>query len=424
LKITTKLLLAYLFFSLISFSIIIIWVNQSIEDDSFIAIEKQMMEKADISELTFREILSRYEKTATQEQSADMVKEVLDALKASGREVRIYDGKQTLLGFAKNGIVVTDSAPKVFSKNIVNALEGNYAYTITDQNLIYFAMPIQDMFYQNAYVFEIVEDISYYYEIMDKIRSLLIVGAGGFIVLITLSSLFMARKSTKPIKALLNAQKQFVSNVSHELRTPLAAIRGFSQYLYDGENDVTYKKIYAHLVTESNRLTVLIDELLLLSKFDKTSEVLGTERVDLSSLTASVIQEMRPKSEAKGLFIKANLSLELGVAVNKILMSHAISNIIDNAIKYSTEGTMISIATSKRDNTAFLTISDQGIGINKNDLPLVQKRFYRAENAHVARGSGLGLSLCREIVEKFDGELTIESEIGEGTVVTLSLPLA
>jgi signal transduction histidine kinase len=466
LKYATRLLLNYLFFSILSFSIIIIWVNKAIDHYSFVTIEKQMMEKADICELSFREILTRYEKSNNQVDTSDVAKDVLEVLKASGREVRIYDNNIKLLGMAANGIVVYNGSPKIFKSNIRKALKGNYSYTVTNKSLIYFAIPIQDSYYQNAYVFEIVENISYFYDIMEKIRYILIIGAGGFIFLITLSSLYIARKTTKPIKYLLSAtekfsrqqfdqvklnrkdelgmlaaglnqmgiklndyiqyQKQFISNVSHELKTPLAAIRGFSQYLYEGESeDKDLKKIYFHLINESERLTKLINELLILSKFDKaTTPELNINKENLSDIAYVVIQEMKPNAEKREISIEADLKNGVLVDVNKILMSHAIANILDNAIKYSNVGGHIRVETSTRQNAAVIKITDQGIGIHKNELSLVQERFYRAGNSNLAKGSGLGLSLCKEIVEKFNGQLILESEIGVGTSVSLLLPLA
>lgn len=464
-KYATKLLLTYLFFSILSFSIIIIWVNKAIDYYSFVTIEKQMMEKADICELTFREILSRHEKSTDQVQPSELAKDVLEALKASGREVRIYDNNMKLLGMAANGILVINGTPKIFEGNISKALKGNYSYTVTSSNLIYFAIPIQDKYYQNAYVFEIVENISFYYDIMDKIRNILLVGAGGFILLITLSSLYIARKTTKPIKYLLEAtekfsrqqfeqvelnrkdelgmlaaglnrmgnklndyiqyQKQFVSNVSHELKTPLAAIMGLSQYLYEGEKeDKELKKIYFHLVNESNRLTKLINELLILSRLDKAAQELISDKEDISELTSSVIQEMKPKAEKKEITIVTDLENGVLIQVNKMLISQAIANILDNAIKYSRTGGIVRVETSADQKAAVIKISDQGIGIPRSDLSMVKERFYRAGNANIAKGSGLGLSLCREIVEKFNGQLVIESEIGVGTTVSILLPLA
>ncbi|WP_240479724.1 sensor histidine kinase [Paenibacillus wynnii] len=444
---------------------IIVSVNKAIDYFSFVTIEKQMMEKADLCELSFREILAKHEKAEGEGQVSNVPRSALETLKASGQEVRIYDSNQKLLGLAVNGIIVYDGNPLIFKGNIENALKGNYSYSVTDNKLLYFAIPIQDMYYQNIYVFEFVEDISYFYEIMNQIRYILFASAGGFLVPITLSSLFIARNTTKPIKYLLGAtekfskqqfeqvelnrkdelgmlaaglnrmgiqlndyiqyQKQFVSNVSHELKTPLAAIRGFSQYLYEGDNeDKELQKIYFHLVNESDRLTLLINELLMLSRFDKAGpDEIGTEKTDLSELTGQVIADMRAKAEGKAISLEVKLEKGAFAYVNQILMSHAIANILDNAIKYSNANTHIQIETLIRQKEAVIQIRDQGIGIGEDEIAQVQERFYRARNSNEAKGSGLGLSMCKEIAEKFNGYLVIESKIDVGSTVSIVLPL-
>lgn len=448
-------------------------MNKAIDYYSFITIEKQMMEKADLSELSFREVLAQHRSSSGEPQTTEIVRLALEKLKASGKEVRIYDSSQQLIGLAVDGIIINDGKPQIFEKNIEKALNGSYAYTVTEEHLLYFATPIQNQFYENAYVYEFVEDISYFYAIMDQIRYILFVGAGGFIVLITLSSLWIARNTTRPIKLLLGAvqsfsrqefrrvhlnrkdelgmladgldsmgrqlhdyiqyQKQFVSNVSHELKTPLAAIRGFSQYLVEGENEnKELQKIYAHLLQESDRLTRLINELLLLSRFDKAgSDELEVEKTEMNELIQQVALNMEAKAKDKGIKIMVSKAegevtdeglTRVYANVNPMLMSHAIANLVDNAIKYSASHTQIEIEMGHTTSEVVIRIRDQGIGIAGDELERVQERFYRAKNASTANGSGLGLSICKEIVERFNGYIDMESELGKGTTITIVLP--
>ncbi|MEK3900203.1 sensor histidine kinase [Paenibacillus sp. FSL R7-0179] len=455
----------YLLFSVLSFAVIILSVNKAIDYFSFVTIEKQMMEKADLGEMSFREVLSRHEQEVDAGQMEAVARSALETLKASVKEVRIYDSSQKLLGLAVDGIVINNKTPVVFAGNIQNALKGNYAYTVSEDHLLYFAVPIQDKYYQNSYVYEFVEDVSYFYTMMDQIRYILFAGAGGFIILITLSSLFIARNTTKPIKYLLGAtesfsnqqfrevrlnrkdelgmlaaglnrmgiqlsdyiqyQKQFVSNVSHELKTPLAAIKGFSQYLYEGEDEnEELQRIYFHLVNESDRLTRLVNELLMLSRFDKAGQDgIDAEKTDLAQLAEGVAAGLRAKADSKGIELTIRQGLPVFVYVNRVLMSHAIANVLDNAIKYSGPRTRVSIEASVRGQEAVVQISDQGIGISADELTRVQERFYRARNASAAGGTGLGLSICKEIAEKFGGHLSIESQLGTGTTVSIHLPL-
>ncbi|OMF97073.1 two-component sensor histidine kinase [Paenibacillus sp. FSL R7-0337] len=451
---------------MLSFAVIIISVNKAIDYFSFVTIEKQMMEKADLGEMSFREVLSRHEQEVDAGQMEAVARSALETLKASVKEVRIYDSSQKLLGLAVDGIVINNKTPVIFPGNIQNALKGNYAYTVSGDHLLYFAVPIQDKYYQNSYVYEFVEDVSYFYTMMDQIRYILFAGAGGFIILITLSSLFIARNTTKPIKYLLGAtesfskqqfrevrldrkdelgmlaaglnrmgiqlsdyiqyQKQFVSNVSHELKTPLAAIKGFSQYLYEGEDeDEELQRIYFHLVNESDRLTRLVNELLMLSRFDKAGQDgIDAEKTDLAQLAARVAAGLRVKADSKGIELTIRQGPSVFVNVNQVLMSHAIANVLDNAIKYSGLRTRVSIETLVREQEAVVQISDQGIGISADELTRVQERFYRARNASAAGGTGLGLSICKEIAEKFGGHLSIESQLGTGTTVSIHLPLS
>lgn len=103
-------------------------------------------------------------------------------------------------------------------------------------------------------------------------------------------------------------------------------------------------------------------------------------------------------------------------------MSHAIANVIENAIKYSNPKSRIIVETFTKDDNSIVKISDEGIGIAKSEIGMVQERFYRAQNSPVASGSGLGLSICKEIIQKFNGQLVIESEIDIGTAVSLIMP--
>jgi signal transduction histidine kinase len=228
-------------------------------------------------------------------------------------------------------------------------------------------------------------------------------------------------------------QKQFVSNVSHELKTPLAAIRGFSQYLVEGENEnKELQKIYGHLLQESDRLTRLINELLLLSRFDKAgSNELEARKTEMNELIQQVAMNMEAKAKDKGIKIMVSKAqgepddegtTKVNANINPMLMSHAIANLVDNAIKYSGNHSQINVEMEQMPSEIVIRIRDQGIGIASDELERVQERFYRAKNASTANGSGLGLSICKEIVERFNGYIDMESQIGEGTTVTIVLP--
>ena len=421
-------------------------VNKAIDYYSFITIEKQMMEKADLSELSFREVLAQHRSSTGEPQTEEIVRLALEKLKASGKEVRIYDSSKQLLGLAVDGIIVNDGKPLIFDKNIEKALSGSYAYTVTEDHLLYFATPIQNQYYENAYVYEFVEDISYFYAIMDQIRYILFAGAGGFIVLITLSSLWIARNTTKPIKLLLGAaqsfsrqefrrvhlnrkdelgmladgldsmgrqlhdyiqyQKQFVSNVSHELKHPWQPFVVSLNTWLKGEREQGAAKIYAHLLQESDRLTRLINELLLLSRFDKAgSSELEVEKTEMNELIQQVAMNMEAKAKDKGIEImfreaesgpEDKLLTKVHVNVNPMLMTHAIANLVDNAIKYSGSPSLIELKLTHTPSEVVIQIRDQGIGIAGDELESAGT-LYRAKNASTANGSGLDFLFAKRL---------------------------
>jgi signal transduction histidine kinase len=152
-------------------------------------------------------------------------------------------------------------------------------------------------------------------------------------------------------------------------------------------------------------------------------ETLSLEKVDLSELTKQVILNMQPKADKNEIKLEIAVETSVFVYVNNVLMSHAIANVLENAIKYSARAGHVKIELIAKHTEAVIKISDQGIGVDVSDLTRVQERFYRAKNSNTIKGSGLGLSICKEIIEKFNGHLTFESEVDVGTIVTIILPL-
>jgi signal transduction histidine kinase len=440
-------------------------VNKAIEYFGFVSIEKQMIEKIDMAELSLRSIISNPENSEIETITPELSSIMIDTLKISAREVRLYNKELQLLAISDRGRVIDRKNPVTFTDNLQSALEGNYAYTVDNNKFIYFAIPIKDIYNDNLGVLELVEDVGYIYELLGKITYILTLGAAIFCVLIIILSLYISWKTTKPIKLLLKAtekfsrqqfedinlnrkdelgmlakgldsmgkqlkehierQKQFVSNVSHEIKTPLAAISGFSQYLYDDaqETDPELRKIYYHLMNESERLTKLVNELLLLSQFDKSTEDSNLEKLNLSQLVETTVDHMSFRAEKRGIAFEEEYDNNVSVQSSKLLLSQAVVNILDNAIKYSENHSTVKVKVFIKDNNAVLQVSDKGIGIPKEELGLIFERFYRAKNSKVSSGTGLGLSICKEIIEKYNGQMFIESEEQVGTQVTITLPL-
>jgi signal transduction histidine kinase len=235
---------------------------------------------------------------------------------------------------------------------------------------------------------------------------------------------------TDRLKAARQMQTDFVANVSHELRTPLTAVKGLVETLRDGAvNDPEVRDRFLETVEdETDRLTRLVNDLLILSRADSQALNLQRERLDMVELVEATVARMAPQAEAQGLALR--VGAEPGGApalADPDRMEQVLVNLLDNAIKYSRPGGQVTVEVgSAQDRGVQVQIRDEGMGIPAEDLARVGERFYRADKARsrTKGGSGLGLAIARALVEAHGGELRLESHEGRGTTVVLTLPAA
>ena len=217
----------------------------------------------------------------------------------------------------------------------------------------------------------------------------------------------------------LQAQKdRFIANASHELRTPLANMK-MRLYLLRRQPD-RFDEHLEVLKLVTDRMERLVDELLDTSRFERGVISLRREPVDLRELLLTAIEVQRPMAEDQGLILRAHLPSEEVVAVvDRGRITQVVTNLVSNAINYTTSGGTITIDLESREEQAWIRVSDTGIGI-----PLeMQSQIFRV-NESVARGTGLGLTISREIVRMHRGDITVQSATGEGSTFSVQLPLA
>lgn len=216
-------------------------------------------------------------------------------------------------------------------------------------------------------------------------------------------------------------KNDFISSVSHELRTPLTAIKGWAETLQEGVDPVTEEKGMNVIIRESERLSGLVEELLDFSRLQSGRLRLTVSKLDiLSELDEAVyLFTDRARTEQKTLHYEENTHLS-PVYGDVDRLRQVFVNIIDNALKYTDAGGTITVSSADRDGRIFVNISDTGCGIPAEHLPNVKKKFYKANQ--LVRGSGIGLAVADEIVSMHGGSLTLESQPGVGTSVTISLP--
>ena len=226
-------------------------------------------------------------------------------------------------------------------------------------------------------------------------------------------------------------RRLFVSNVSHELRTPLTSVKSYLEALDDGAlNEEIAPNFIKVSLDETNRMMRMISDLLALSRIDNKSTQLNVEMTNFTAFMTYILnrfgqiksQETNPGKSYE--IIRDYPVNSIWVEIDTDKMTQVIDNILNNAIKYSPDGGKITVSMKTTDTQLIVSISDQGLGIPKKDLPLIFDRFYRVDKARsrAQGGTGLGLSIAKEIVKQHNGFNWAKSEYGKGSTFTIVLP--
>jgi len=220
-----------------------------------------------------------------------------------------------------------------------------------------------------------------------------------------------------------NMRREFVANVSHELRTPLTTVKGYVETLLENNVDDVMKQKFLNVINnETDRMTLLVQDLLELSRFDNSQIKLNKQIVDIYSLVKDVCFAQRIQIKEKHQNLKINLPEEEKILkIDPHRISQVVTNILSNAIKYSEENASIEVSSKVGEKSLQIIIKDTGIGIPKDDLSRVFERFYRVDKARsrAMGGTGLGLAIAKEIMQAHNGDIKIESEYTKGTTVKI-----
>lgn len=225
------------------------------------------------------------------------------------------------------------------------------------------------------------------------------------------------------------AKDRLISNISHELRTPLTSIHGYVHFLLSGkmgEFSEEQKKALEIIAEESDRLRGLIDNFLDLMTIDAEGLKMDVNEISLPRVIDSLTSSMEMELEKKEISLSKDFSPDLDPIVgDEAKLRQALSNLLGNAIKFTPSGGAIQITAKKDDKAVVVEVADTGMGIVPEDLPHVFERFYQADSSSTRGfgGAGLGLAICKEIVEAHGGRIEVESEIGKGSVFRVVLPL-
>ena len=351
-------------------------------------------------------------------------------------EVRRRDELQAVLGSMSGGVLAMDVAERIVFCNKAaeemlgrpgRELKGRFVQEVIHHvglcdflhRALRAAQPLEtDLALQSLGLLD--EEERYY-----QVRSAPLVDAAG-----KNDGVLAVLNDMTTLYRLEQVRRDFVANASHELKTPITAIRGFAETLLDAEQiEPEQRRQFLEIILrQTGRLQALIEDLLMLSRLENSRAAaaipLGPVPVQLVLLAASQTCE-RLAADKK---ITVSIACDEGIQAegNTELLERSVVNLVENAVKYSPEGTTVSLAGRREDDMIKITVKDQGPGIPKEHRERIFERFYRVDKARSRQlgGTGLGLSIVKHIVLLHRGQLNVESETGQGCVFTIAVPVA
>jgi signal transduction histidine kinase len=257
-------------------------------------------------------------------------------------------------------------------------------------------------------------------------------GAGRTFLFISLAAvatvvgLVATARAVRAAAALAAMQSDFVSTVTHELKTPLASIRLISDTLAKGRYSTPASITdYARLLSdESERLRALVDNLLTFARVNDAERAYAFEAIDLLDLVEDVLEHAQGRLDERQFEVVVDIPSDLPrINVDRVAVMQVLANLVDNVIKYSDTRARLLVSGRGNSDSVCLEVQDAGVGIPRDEIDRVFDRFFRGHGAK-AGGSGLGLTIARRVIHDHRGTITIQSTVGQGTIVTIRLPAA
>lgn len=263
-------------------------------------------------------------------------------------------------------------------------------------------------------------------EAKDRIVLMLIIINLGILGLSGVAGYLLAGLTLKPIKNMVDEQNRFITDASHELRTPLTSLKSEIEVnLRDKKLSIKdARKLLESNLEEVNNLQYLSDNLIKLAQNHQTNGV-NFINISTAEISNEAIKKVEKLAKKKSIRINKNVG-DFDIEADYAGLKELLVIFLDNAIKYSPEKSEINLNIKESGSSALIEISDHGIGIEKQDLPLLFERFYRADKARSKKdtdGFGLGLSIAKQIIQKHNGSIDVKSKLNSGTTFKIKLPL-
>ncbi|HHF7037451.1 cell wall metabolism sensor histidine kinase VicK [Streptococcus mutans] len=335
----------------------------------------------------------------------------------------------SILSYMTDGVLATDRRGKI---TVINDMAQKQLNITREQAL-------------ECNILDILDDDSYTYnDLITKTPEIVLTRRDEYDEFITLRIRFaLNRRESGFISGLIavlhdateqekeeRERRLFVSNVSHELRTPLTSVKSYLEALDDGALTESVAPSFIKVsLDETNRMMRMITDLLSLSRIDNQTSHLDVELTNFTAFMNYILDrfdQIQSQQSTNKVYeiIRDYPDKSVWIEIDTDKMTQVIDNILNNAIKYSPDGGKVTVTMQTTDTQLILSISDQGLGIPKKDLPLIFDRFYRVDKARsrAQGGTGLGLAIAKEIVKQHKGFIWANSEEGEGSTFTIVLP--
>ena len=226
------------------------------------------------------------------------------------------------------------------------------------------------------------------------------------------------------IQTLVTEIREMSDNIAHDLKSPITRIRGVAEVTLTNERSIgEYESMAASTIEECDRLLDMINTMLMISKTESGVDKLSYEEIDLGGLVREACELFEPTAEDKGITLNYDVPNKSRLVGDNRMIQRMLSNLLDNAIKYTASGGMVNVSLSENDaRDVVITFKDTGIGISPSDLPRIFERFYRCDQSRSQPGIGLGLSLARAIARAHGGDIEVTSRLSQGSTFTVTLP--
>ena len=229
------------------------------------------------------------------------------------------------------------------------------------------------------------------------------------------------------LRRLEAVRSDFVANVSHELKTPVTSIKGFAETLVDGAIDdpAAARRFLKIIAGQADRLNSIIEDLLALSSLEEGKGAgMDLQETRLGDVLSVAVDVCAPKAEAKGISLVVECPQEMYVDANPPLLEQAVVNLLDNAVKYSADGTTVRVTAAPDGEEVVIAVRDEGQGVSREHLPRLFERFYRVDKARSRDlgGTGLGLSIVKHVTQVHGGHVSVDSIVGRGSTFRIHLP--